>query len=63
VLPEDLGPGEWDQGGENTGIIPVRSDKLWDISLVPLTCPFGFVAMALSFLVGGFIMQGKRRSK
>jgi len=27
VLSESLGPAEWDQGDENIGIIPLRSDS------------------------------------
>ncbi len=28
MLTEHPGPGKWDQGDENTGIIPLRSDLL-----------------------------------
>ena len=45
-------------GTENWG------EMIWGgVQMVPLMGPFGFLAMAICFVVGGCIMQSKRRSR
>jgi len=37
-------------------------EMIWGATAVPLMGPYGFVAMAICFLVGGVVMQSRHRS-